>query len=75
MEAIATAGIGCGDALVFPGDVILGDADGVIVIPARLADEIAGETVEMTAFEGFVTEAVGKDAGFSVSIPRATKDS
>src|ERR1700757_254185 len=50
--------IGCGDAPVFPGDVILGDADGVIVIPAHLADEIADEAVEMTAFEDFVTEQV-----------------
>src|SRR6201747_2543663 len=51
--------IGCGDAPVFPGDVILGDSDGVIVIPAHLADEIADEAVEMTAFEDFVTEEVG----------------
>ena len=50
--------IGCGDAPVFPGDVIVGDADGVIVIPAHLADEIAAEAVEMTAFEDFVTEQV-----------------
>ena len=33
--------IGCGDAPVFPGDVIVGDADGVVVIPAHLAEEIA----------------------------------
>jgi len=50
--------IGCGDAPVFPGDIILGDADGVIVIPAHLAEEIATETFEMTAFEDFVTEQV-----------------
>jgi regulator of RNase E activity RraA len=50
--------IGCGDAPVFPGDVILGDSDGVIVIPAHLADEIANEAFEMTAFEDFVTEQV-----------------
>jgi regulator of RNase E activity RraA len=50
--------IGCGDAPVFPGDVILGDSDGVIVIPAHLADEIATEAVEMTAFEDFVAEEV-----------------
>jgi len=50
--------IGCGDAPVFPGDVIVGDADGVIVIPAEIADEIAAEAVEMTAFEDFVTERV-----------------
>ena len=55
--------IGCGDAPVFPGDVILGDSDVVIVIPAHLADEIADETVEMTAFEDFVTEEVGKGRG------------
>src|SRR6201993_3859830 len=50
--------IGCGDAPVFPGDVILGDSDGVMVIPAHLADEIANEAVEMTAFEDFVAEQV-----------------
>ncbi len=50
--------IGCGDAPVWPGDVIVGDADGVVVIPAHLADEIADEAVEMTVFEDFVTEQV-----------------
>jgi regulator of RNase E activity RraA len=50
--------IGCGDAPVFPGDVIVGDADGCVVIPADLADEIADEAVEMTAYEDFVTEKV-----------------
>jgi regulator of RNase E activity RraA len=52
--------IGCGDAPVFPGDVIVGDPDGVLVLPAHLADEIAAEAVEMTAFEDFVTEEVMK---------------
>ena len=50
--------IGCGDAPVFPGDVIVGDADGCVVIPAHLAEEIAGEAAEMTAYEDFVTEKV-----------------
>ncbi len=50
--------IGCGDAPVFPGDVVVGDADGVVVIPAHLADEIAAEAIEMTAFEDFVTAMV-----------------
>ena len=52
--------IGCGDVAVFPGDVVVGDAEGVFVIPAHLADEIADEAVEMTAFEDFVTEEVLK---------------
>ena len=55
--------IGCGDAPVFPGDVIVGDGDGVVVLPAHLADEIADETFEMTAFEDFVTEEVQKGRG------------
>ena len=50
--------IGCGDAPVWPGDVIVGDAEGVVVIPAGIADEIAAEAVEMTAFEDFVQEKV-----------------
>ncbi len=50
--------IGCGDVAVFPGDVVVGDAEGVIVIPAHIADEIALEATEMTAFEDFVTEQV-----------------
>ena len=52
--------IGCGDVAVWPGDVIVGDREGVYVIPAHLADEIAIEAVEMTAFEDFVTEEVQK---------------
>lgn len=50
--------IGCGDVAVWPGDVIVGDNEGVIVIPPHIADEIADETVEMTAYEDFVTEKV-----------------
>ncbi|OLL28295.1 ribonuclease activity regulator RraA [Burkholderia sp. SRS-W-2-2016] len=50
--------IGCGQAPVFPGDVIVGDNDGVIVIPAHRVAEIAAEAVEMTAFEDFVMEQV-----------------
>ncbi|MCC6779686.1 MAG: ribonuclease activity regulator RraA, partial [Hyphomicrobiales bacterium] len=52
--------IGCGDVAVFPGDVVVGDQEGVVVIPAHLADEVALEAVEMTAFEDFVTEEVRK---------------
>ena len=50
--------IGCGGAPVFPGDILVGDADGVIVIPAEIVDEIAAEAVEMTAYEDFVMERV-----------------
>ena len=50
--------IGCGDVAVFPGDIIVGDDDGVIVLPAHLAEEIAEEAINMTLYENFVTERV-----------------
>jgi regulator of RNase E activity RraA len=46
--------IGCGDVAVFPGDVVVGDDDSVIIIPQEIADE----AVEMTAYEDFVVERV-----------------
>ncbi len=50
--------IGCGDVAVWPGDVMVGDAEGVVVIPAAMADEIAAEATEMTVFEDFVQQKV-----------------
>ncbi len=50
--------IGCGDVAVWPGDVVVGDGEGVVVIPGAIADEIAAEAVEMTAFEDFVMQQV-----------------
>lgn len=56
--------IACGDAPVFPGDVLVGDNDGVMVIPAHLAEEIAEECAGMESFEDFVLEEV--KAGASI---------
>jgi regulator of RNase E activity RraA len=50
--------IGCGDAAVWPGDIMVGDGEGVVVVPADIAGAIADEAVEMTAFEDFVAEKV-----------------
>lgn len=50
--------IGCSDTPVFPGDVIVGDAEGVVVIPAHLAEQVSIEATEMTVYEDFVTEQV-----------------
>jgi regulator of RNase E activity RraA len=50
--------ISCGDAPIFPGDILVGDKDGVMVVPAHLADEIAEECTGMESFEDFVLEEV-----------------
>lgn len=52
--------IACGDAPVFPGDIMVGDCDGVVVVPAHLAAEIADEAAEMTVFEDFVADEVSR---------------
>ncbi|MCA0423153.1 MAG: ribonuclease activity regulator RraA [Proteobacteria bacterium] len=64
--------IGCGDVAVFPGDVLVGDAEAVIVIPAEIADDVADEAVQMTAYEDFVMEKVNKDGRSILGLYPAT---
>lgn len=52
--------IACGDVAVFPGDILVGDDDGVMVIPAHIADEVADECLQMNLYEEFVFENVQK---------------
>ena len=54
--------IGCGGVAVYPGDVVVGDDEGVVIIPAHLADEVARDAVEMERFEEFVLEEVAGGA-------------
>lgn len=50
--------IGCGEVAVFPGDVLVGDGDGVIVIPRELAAEVAADAVEQERQERFVLSLI-----------------
>ena len=50
--------IACGEVAVYPGDVLVGDGEGVAVIPRHLADDVAEEAFEQTAFEDFVQAQV-----------------
>jgi regulator of RNase E activity RraA len=50
--------IGCGGVAVYPGDVVVGDAEGVVVIPAKMADELAKEAHAQTEFEDWVEARV-----------------
>ncbi|MGQ7848635.1 ribonuclease activity regulator RraA [Granulosicoccus sp. 3-233] len=54
--------IACGDVAVWPGDIVFGDDEAVVIIPAGIVDEVAAEAVEMTCFEDFVTERVAAGA-------------
>lgn len=50
--------IGCGGVAVFPGDVIATDADGAVVIPRAMADELARDAFEQERLERFVLREV-----------------
>lgn len=45
--------IGCGGVPVYPGDVVLGDGDGVIIIPLEYLDDIMPEALRMEHYEPF----------------------
>jgi regulator of RNase E activity RraA len=54
--------IGCGGVAVFPGDVIVGDTEGVVVIPRHLAGEVARDTLEQDRFENWALARVQSGA-------------
>lgn len=56
--------IGCGGVLVMPGDVVVGDAEGVVVIPAALAEEVANDAYNQDMLEDFIHKKV--EAGSSI---------
>ena len=50
--------IGCGGVAVFPDDIIVGDVDGVVVIPRHLAVEVAAYAAEQEQLEDFITKLI-----------------
>lgn len=46
--------IGCGGVAVYPGDVIVGDCDGVVVIPLDRVDEVAEGAIGIVEYDEFV---------------------
>ena len=66
--------IGCGDVAVFPGDVLVGDDDGVMVIPANLADQVAEEAQKMELYERYVEEKISKGRSIIGLYPLTTEE-
>jgi len=50
--------IGCGGVAVFPNDVIVADADGAVLIPAALLDDVIAQSVEQERLEGWIMREV-----------------
>nr|WP_245951336.1 fumarylacetoacetate hydrolase family protein [Phytoactinopolyspora halophila] len=55
--------VACGGAAVQPGDVIVGDDDGVLVIPPGLVDDVVAGAIEQEREETFIAEQVAKGEG------------
>ncbi len=54
--------VACGGAAVQPGDVIVGDADGLLVIPTALVEEVVADALEQEREEEFIAEQVAAGA-------------
>ncbi|GAB2526834.1 ribonuclease activity regulator RraA [Paramicrobacterium agarici] len=50
--------IGCAEVAVYPGDVMVGDRDGVICIPRHLVEQVATAAVEQERLEEYILELV-----------------
>jgi regulator of RNase E activity RraA len=50
--------IGCGGCAIFPGDIIVADADGAVVIPQDLVEFVAREGAEHELMEGWIVGQV-----------------
>lgn len=61
--------VACGGVAVYPGDVIVGDADGVVCLPRGLADEVAQAAVEQERLEEFLEAEIQRGAPLRGTYP------
>ena len=61
--------IGCGDVAVWPNDLIVGDNEGVVVIPKEIIKEISDEVKSMNIYEDYVIDKVQKGASIKGLYP------
>lgn len=61
--------IGCGGVAVYPGDTIVCDRDGAVVIPSAMTDQVALEAAEQEELETFLLERVAGGAALAGTYP------
>ncbi|MHA6631080.1 ribonuclease activity regulator RraA [Pseudonocardia sichuanensis] len=61
--------IGCAGVLVMPGDVMVGDAEGVVVIPAQMAESVAHDAFEQEVLEDWILRRVATGASITTLYP------
>jgi len=63
----------CGGVLVVPGDIIIGDDDGVVAVPQAMAAEVARLGIEEEEMEAFVRESLSHGGSISDYYPPTEK--
>lgn len=61
--------IACAGVLVMPGDVLVGDGEGVVSIPRHVAEQIAADTLEQDRLEAFLLEKIKQGAPLRGTYP------
>ncbi|WP_250510799.1 ribonuclease activity regulator RraA [Caballeronia sp. GACF4] len=54
--------IACGGVAVYPGDIVVGDVDGVVIVPRHMASEVARDAAEQELLEEFIAKRVADGA-------------
>jgi regulator of RNase E activity RraA len=52
--------IACGGVAVYPGDIVVGDVDGVVIVPREMAEAVARDAREQEVLEEFLALRVGE---------------
>jgi regulator of RNase E activity RraA len=66
--------IACGGVAVYPGDIIVGDCDGVVVIPPDIVDAVAEEALATTLYDEFAEEEVARGRSLIGLFPAASEE-
>ena len=61
--------VGCAEVLVMPGDIMVGDDEGVVCIPRQIVEKVAQSGLEMEVLEAFVLEKVQAGAPLTGTYP------
>jgi regulator of RNase E activity RraA len=61
--------IGCGGVPVFPGDLVFGDEEGIVVVPRHLAPDVARDAAEQERLEAFILSKVESGAALPGTYP------
>lgn len=65
--------VGCAGVAIYPGDIIVGDEDGVVAIPAHLVAQVAQESLRVSRYEEFVDMNIKRGRSIFGLFPSSTE--